>query len=87
MESPALRVPTALRAAVDEIVGLTDAFCEQHLDTEYAALCRTLAAKLARKRPSPLARGELRIWSAGRVHTVGTVNFLFDRSQSPHLSA
>jgi hypothetical protein len=85
--SPALHVPRAVRAEVDEIVAVTDAFCEEHLDTEYAALCRKLAAKLARKRPSPLARGDLRIWSAGIVHTVGTVNFLFDRSQSPHLSA
>lgn len=85
--SPAMRVPTAVRAEVDEIVAVTDAFCEEHLDAEYAALCRQLTAKLARKRPSALARGHLRIWSAGIVHTVGTVNFLFDRSQSPHLSA
>ncbi|WP_414637168.1 hypothetical protein [Actinophytocola sp.] len=27
----------------------------QHFDAEYAALCVKLAAKLARKRPSPLA--------------------------------
>jgi hypothetical protein len=86
-QSPALRVPRAVRAEVDEIVAVTDAFCEEHLDAEYAALCRKLALKLARKRPSPLARGDLRIWSAGIVHTVGTVNFLFDRSQSRHLSA
>jgi hypothetical protein len=86
-QSPALRVPRAVRAEVDGIVAVTDAFCEEHLDAEYAALCRKLALKLARKRPSPLARGDLPIWSAGIVHTVGTVNFLFDRSQSQHLSA
>jgi hypothetical protein len=86
-QPPALRVPSPVRAEVDEIVKVTDVLCEEHLDTEYAALCRKLTAKLARKRPSPLARGDLRIWSAGIVHAVGAVNFLFDRSQSPHLSA
>ena len=41
------------RSAHDRIVGLTDAFCRDHLDDEYAALCRKLADVLARKRPSP----------------------------------
>ncbi len=31
---------------------------------EYAELIRKLIAKLARKRPSPLVRGDLRIWAA-----------------------
>ena len=65
----------------------TDLICEQHLDDEYAALCRTLAARLARKRPSPLDRGEPRIWATGIVYTVGSINFLFDKSQPPHLRA
>lgn len=43
-------------------------------------------AKLARKRPSPLARGDLRIWAASAIYTVGQVNFLFDRAQVPHLT-
>jgi len=53
---------------------------------EYAALVRKLIAKLARKRPSPLARGDLRIWAAAAIYAVGTVNFLFDRTQRPHLT-
>ena len=40
------------------IVGMTDQFCRDHLNDEYAVLCRKLAEKLARKRPSPLARGK-----------------------------
>lgn len=32
-------------------------------------------------------RGDLRIWAAAALYTVGGVNFLFDRSQSPHVSA
>jgi hypothetical protein len=75
-----------LREDVEKIYAFTDAFCEAHLDQEYAALCRRLVAKLARKRPSPLERGDPRIWAAGAVYSVGANNFLFDPAQTPHLS-
>jgi len=81
-----LNVPCALRPDVEQIVALTDGFCAEHLDAEYARLCARLVAKLARKRPSPLLRGDLRIWAAAAIYTVGSVNFLFDRSQPQHLS-
>ena len=81
-----LRVPESLRHDVEEIVKLTDPFCSEHLDAEYGNLVRKLIAKLARKRPSPLARGDLRIWAAAAVYAVGSVNFLFDRAQRPHLT-
>ena len=41
------RVPQALRARVDEIVALVETVCVEHLDQEYAMLCRRLVAKLA----------------------------------------
>jgi hypothetical protein len=78
-------VPTAVRPVFDEIVTATDAFCLRHLDEEYAALCAKLSAKLARKRPSPLVRGDRGIWAAGIVYTVGRVNFLADPNQTPHM--
>lgn len=81
------KVPVSMRPHVDQILAVTDAVCEQHLDSEYAELCRRVAGRLARKRPSPLVRGDLRIWAAGVVYAVGQVNFLFDPSQSPHASA
>lgn len=81
------RVPSALREDAEKIFAFTDAFCEAHLDEEYAALCRRLVAKLARKRPSPLKRGDPRIWAAGALYSVGANNFLFDPTQTPHLSA
>ena len=80
-----LKVPAAIRPVFEEVVAVTDAFCVGHLDAEYAALCVKLAARLARKRPSPLARGDRRIWAAGIVYAVGRVNFLADPSQRPHL--
>jgi hypothetical protein len=80
-------VPPALRERVATIVAIIDLVCEQHLDGEYAVLCRTLTVRLARKRPSPLDRGDPRIWAAGVIYTVGSINFLFDKSQPPHLRA
>ncbi|HXJ61065.1 MAG TPA: plasmid pRiA4b ORF-3 family protein [Verrucomicrobiae bacterium] len=77
-------LPTA-RQLLPQVVGMTDAFCKEHLTEEYAALCRKLAEKLAAKRPSPLLLGRLEAWACGIIRTIGWVNFLADRSQSPHL--
>lgn len=70
---------------VQVIVGMIDQFCREHLNEEYAELCRRLAEKLARKRPSPLVAGKPQTWACGIVRTVGWVNFLDDRSQNPHM--
>jgi hypothetical protein len=43
--------------------------------------------KLARKRPSPLSRGKASIWAGAVLYAVGSVNFLFDPQQRPHLTA
>jgi hypothetical protein len=83
----ALRIPVALRGRVSEILAICDQTCTEHLDDEYARVCRELVARLARKRPSPLTRGDTRIWAAGAIYAVGQVNFLFDRSQHPHMTA
>src|ERR1043166_9634 len=78
-------IPVAARPAHDGIVALTDAFCSEHLNPEYQALCRKLAAALARKRPSPLSRGKPEVWACAIVRVIGWVNFLDDSSQTPHL--
>ncbi len=83
--APPPKVPAAAKAVFDDIVLITELFCQQYLDAEYAALCVKLAAKLARKRPSPLLRGDRGIWAAGIVYAIGRVNFLADPSQKPHL--
>jgi hypothetical protein len=82
---PSPKVPAAVKPVFDDIVSITELFCRQHLDAEYAALCVKLTAKLARKRPSPLLRGDRGIWAAGIVYAIGRVNFLADPSQKPHL--
>jgi hypothetical protein len=82
-----LRVPIAVQERAGEVIAITDEVCSEHLDAEYARLARRLVARLARKRPSPLLRGDIRIWAAGVLYVLAQVNFLFDRSQSPHMSA
>ena len=78
-------IPAAVRPAYDVIVGMTDTFCREHLNDEYEAMCRDLAGVLARKRPSPLISGKPETWACGIVRTIGWVNFLDNRSQTPHL--
>lgn len=34
------RVPQEMRQVYENIVGLTDEFCQTHLNQEYAGLCR-----------------------------------------------
>jgi hypothetical protein len=77
--------PSTVRSAHDRIVALTDAFCREHLDDEYGALCRKMAGVLARKRPSPIARGKPESWACGIVRAVGWANFLGDPSQPHHM--
>ena len=67
------------------VIGLIDQFCKEHLNEEYAVLCRKLAEKLGRKRPSPLLHGSPNAWASGIVRAVGGVNFLHDKSQTPYM--
>jgi hypothetical protein len=71
--------------ALSVIIGLLDQFCKEHLNEEYAVLCRKLAEKLGRKRPSPLLHGSPNAWASGIVRAIGGVNFLHDKSQTPYM--
>ena len=86
-DSDHFRIPASVRPEAEEIIKLTDEFCAAHLDAEDGELCLKLVAELARKRPSPLLRGDLRIWAGAVIYTIGSINFLFDRTQRPHVTA
>jgi Domain of unknown function (DUF6398) len=73
-----LRIPSAMRDRAQAIVEITDRACHEHLDHEYGQIARRLVARLARRRPSPLARGDGGIWAAGVLYAIGQINFLFD---------
>jgi len=79
------RISEEVRPVFEEIAGMVEDFCKEHLNSEYAVLCQKLTEKLARKRPSPLLSGKPNTWACGIVRTIGWVNFLDDRSQKPHM--
>lgn len=74
-----------VRPVFEKIAGLVEQFCRERLNEEYGDLCRKLTEKLARKRPSPLARGKPETWACGIVRTVGWANFLDDSGRTPHM--
>ena len=83
----ATSVPKAMNRHYAEITELTDDYCSKKLSEEYAHLSRFATAALCRKRPSPLQSGSLHTWACGIIYAVGFVNFLFDKSTSPYVTA
>lgn len=77
--------PSGKDELLQKLLPMINAFCQEHLNEEYAVLCGKLAEKLARVRSSPLVRGRLETWACGIIRTIGWVNFLDDRSGSPHM--
>lgn len=82
-----LKIPMAMRATSEAIIKLTDEVCADLLDEEYASLARRVVAKLARKRPSPIQSGRPSTWAGGVIYALGQVNFLFDPSTKPYVTA
>lgn len=78
-------VPKSMREKYEAVVAITDEFARERLDDEYADLIRRATAAMCRKRPSPLSKGNAASWACGITHAVGTINFLFDRSQEIHM--
>ena len=79
-------VPKMMLPVYQKIVGLTDDVCDKHLNSEYRDLARAMTRVLCRKRPSPLASGQPRTWACGIVYVLGRINFLDDKSFSPHMT-
>ena len=82
-----LKIPAATRPAAEAIIALTDQVCPLLLDEEYAGLARSVVAKLARKRPSPILSGRAPTWAGAVVYALGQVNFLFDPATKPYATA
>ena len=74
-----------IKSRENEIADMVVQFCKEHIDDEYAALGEKMVRKLGRKRTQPLSRGRLEIWAASVVYTLGTMNFLFDKSFEPYI--
>ena len=70
-----------------EILTQVREFCAKHLDEEYFTLAERLVAKLGRKRNVPFISGKPEIWAVAIIHALGTINFLFDKTSEPYVSA
>jgi len=87
MKTKSTTVPKIMLEKYEEITQLTNDFCSRYLNEEYAELIRYAVAAVCRKHSSPLAKGKPEVWACGFVHALGVANFLFDKSQSPHMLA
>ena len=82
-----MKVPKTMLEKYNVVAPLITGFCEEYLNEEYASVSLLMLEKLCRKRPSPLLGGKPNTWACGIVYAVGSVNFLFDKSQTPHMRA
>jgi hypothetical protein len=82
-----VNVPKAMAARYVEIAEIIENFCDEKLNDEYKDITLRALQKLCRKRPSPLEKGKARTWACGIVYAVGSSNFIFDKSQSPSMTA
>src|SRR5674536_85078 len=71
----------------DALIEMTDGFADRYLDEDYKMLCRKLTDKMSRKRQVPFLSGRLEICAAAVVYALGQINFLFDKSFEPYVSA
>ncbi len=82
-----VNVPKVMAARYNQIAEIISDFCDEKLNEEYKSINLRALAKLCRKRPSPLVRGNAWTWAAGIVYAIGSNNFIFDRSQPINMTA
>jgi len=54
-----LSLPVARQDLFVQIIRLTDDFCAEYLDEEYAEMCQFMTADLCKLHPSPLDKGRV----------------------------
>ena len=76
-----------MSSKIEIIKELLNDFCNEILNSpSYAKICHRVLHELEQHPDHPLARGKENIWAAGIAHAVGSINFLFQSSSSPHIS-
>jgi hypothetical protein len=61
---PPSDIPPEVLPKFEAITALTDAFCKEHLNDEYAEMCRRLATALAQRQPTLSVGGVIDVSSA-----------------------
>jgi hypothetical protein len=79
------KIPAAMQTHWDTIKSLIHPYCQVTLNSEYKELAELALAALCRKKPSPLLRGQPTIWACAILHALGTINFLFDKTNTPYV--
>jgi hypothetical protein len=79
------KVPKDWEPRYAVLTGMTDRFCADHLNSEYAELARQAIAALCRKRPSPIGAGKPETWACAVLYALGQINFLTDKETEPYL--
>jgi hypothetical protein len=74
-------------AKTERLIEMTSGFCDRYLDDDYKQLCENLIRKMSRKRRVPFLSGRMEIWAAAVVYAIGSINFLFDKSFKPYVTA
>jgi hypothetical protein len=74
-----------IKARQKALIDMTNDFCIEKIDEEYAMLCEKLINKLARKKDVPFKSGKLEIWAASIIHAIGMINFLYDKTIEPFI--
>lgn len=82
-----MKKKASIEQKMQELIKMTAGFCNTYLDEDYKKLCEKLLRRMSRKRNVPFLSGEIKIWAAAIIHALGTINFLFDRSFEPYISA
>jgi Domain of unknown function (DUF6398) len=80
------KIPSGWEHPYAALTGLTDRFCTEHLNQEYADLARYAIAALCRKRPSPLINGNVQTWACAVLYALGQINFLSDKATKPTMA-
>ncbi len=78
---------TIIKELENKLVEMNGMFCSQKLDDDYFQLPEKLIKKTGNKRDVPSKRGKLEIWAAAIIYTIGSINFLFDESFDPYITA
>lgn len=76
-----------LKEREKKLLEMTGMFCSQKLDDDYFQLTEKLIKKMGRKSDVPFKRGKLEIWAAAIIYTIGSINFLFDKSFKPYITS
>lgn len=69
------------------VKNLMQAVCTKHLNSEYYDMSLKLLDMFLFQYPDRLERGQARSWAVAIVYTIGRINFLFDPSLTPFLTA